>query len=431
MYSHNDLHQVTGIKDKGTNASIASFAYDTNGNMVSKTFEGKTTTLGYDALDRLNAVSISGQADKAETYAYDHGIRRIKKVVGSDVQQFHYSGPDIIAEYGSNWDTANAVYSHGAAIDDPLLRLAANDPRYYHGDGLGSITAVSNGKGEIVASNEYDHWGNITASTGTTPQFGYTGREPDATGLVYYRNRYYDPQIGRFTQLDPKGFIDGVNRYAYVMNSPVNYVDPWGLAADSYSPTLYAGGIYAEKSFMDEVFPTIRTQAEIDLARQNDFMNQGFSALPILPVEWAVDGIATGVNDGYQELSAGNVGGAVLAGMIGVGRANPARNALNAVDNYVDLTDFRKAHILNRHAPGAGKSGKSEFPSNWNESKILHEISDVATDPNSVVKPGRWGADKIHGTRDGVDIVVEMYPPNSKHFGKISTAYPENAPLNP
>ncbi len=138
-----------------------------------------------------------------------------------------------------------AVYSHGAAVDDPLLRLAANDPRYYHGDGLGSITAVSNGKGEIVASNEYDHWGNITASTGTTPQFGYTGREPDATGLVYYRNRYYDPQIGRFTQLDPKGFIDGINRYAYVMNSPVNYVDPWGLSASGRTVDFNSAGYFS------------------------------------------------------------------------------------------------------------------------------------------------------------------------------------------
>ncbi|WP_420797632.1 RHS repeat-associated core domain-containing protein [Candidatus Sororendozoicomonas aggregata] len=296
VYSHNDLHQITGIKDKGTNASIASFAYDTNGNMVSKTFEGKTATLGYDALDRLNVVSISGQAEKAETYAYDHGIRRIKKTVGSDVQQFHYSGSDIIAEYGSNWDRANAVYSHGAAVDDPLLRLAANDPRYYHGDGLDSITAVSNGKGEIVASNEYDHWGNITASTGTTPQFGYTGREPDATGLVYYRNRYYDPQIGRFTQLDPKGFIDGVNRYAYVMNSPVNYVDPWGLSASNPIFNFDSGGIgsgqnntidpysIGQTNYLETFFPSIHqpiqaqpwSAAEADAYYNSpEFQNQG------------------------------------------------------------------------------------------------------------------------------------------------------------
>ena len=242
VYAHNNLHQITGIKNKATNADIATFAYDANGNMVRKSEGGAVTTLGYDALNRLATVSKSGLPQ--ETYTYDHGIRRIRKVVGSQVQQFHYSGPDIIAEYGSSWNQPTAVYSHGAAVDDPLLRLAANDPRYYHGDALGSIIAVSDGNGNIVGSKKYDHWGNVTASTGTTPQFGYTGREPDATGLVYYRNRYYDPQIGRFTQPDPKGFIDGINRYTYVMNSPVSYVDPWGLSANRPTMVGSAGGVY-------------------------------------------------------------------------------------------------------------------------------------------------------------------------------------------
>ena len=58
--------------------------------------------------------------------------------------------------------------------------------------------------------------------------FDEAGREPDATGLVHYRARYYDPAIGRFTQRDPLGFIDGVNRCAYALNDPVNRRDPIG-----------------------------------------------------------------------------------------------------------------------------------------------------------------------------------------------------------
>lgn len=63
------------------------------------------------------------------------------------------------------------------------------------------------------------------------PTYGFAGREPDATGLIYLRARYYDPDTGRFTQPDPLGFIDGINRYAYAKNSPVNFVDPWGTTA--------------------------------------------------------------------------------------------------------------------------------------------------------------------------------------------------------
>jgi uncharacterized protein RhaS with RHS repeats len=47
---------------------------------------------------------------------------------------------------------------------------------------------------------------------------------------MYYRARYYDPRVGRFTTKDPIGFAGGdTNLYAYVMNDPVNLVDPMGL----------------------------------------------------------------------------------------------------------------------------------------------------------------------------------------------------------
>ena len=55
----------------------------------------------------------------------------------------------------------------------------------------------------------------------------------------------------------------------------------------------------------------------------------------------------------------------------------------------------------------------------------------MATDPKSTVIPGRWGAERIQGTRDGIDITVDLYPSNSKHAGKISTGYPTNTPANP
>lgn len=93
-------------------------------------------------------------------------------------------------------------------------------------------------------------------------------------------------------------------------------------------------------------------------------------------------------------------------------------------NGYVDLTDFRKDHILNRHRFGAGKPGKTEFPANWSDDKILHEISDVATDPSLTRQTGKWGGEFVEGVRDGVTIHVDFYPPNSIHVGNISTAYP-------
>jgi RHS repeat-associated protein len=59
-------------------------------------------------------------------------------------------------------------------------------------------------------------------------QPGFNGAEATA-GLVYLRNRWYDPNTGRFTQEDPIGFAGGINLYAYAGNDPVTFSDPYGL----------------------------------------------------------------------------------------------------------------------------------------------------------------------------------------------------------
>lgn len=89
--------------------------------------------------------------------------------------------------------------------------------------------AVTDPAKTISGATRYDAWGNVIAATGAIPLYGYTGREPDATGLVYYRARYYDPSTGTFTQKDPIGIKGGINPYAYVQNNPVNLTDPEGL----------------------------------------------------------------------------------------------------------------------------------------------------------------------------------------------------------
>ena len=76
----------------------------------------------------------------------------------------------------------------------------------------------------------YEPFGKTTASgqaSGNAAQ--YTGRELDASGLYYYRARYYSPSLQRFISEDPIGFGGGVNFYSYVSNDPVSRKDPLGL----------------------------------------------------------------------------------------------------------------------------------------------------------------------------------------------------------
>jgi hypothetical protein len=78
------------------------------------------------------------------------------------------------------------------------------------------------------------------------------------------------------------------------------------------------------------------------------------------------------------------------------------------------------------HRPGTGFPGKSEFPADWSDAQIMHNISDVATQPGTPwragVKPGDFWA---NGTRDGIDIEVLI------RNDEIWTAYPTNVARNP
>jgi RHS repeat-associated protein len=64
----------------------------------------------------------------------------------------------------------------------------------------------------------------------------------DASGLLYRRNRYYDPATGRFTQEDPIGLAGGVNVYGFANGDPVTYSDPYGLCPPLPRCLMLAGG---------------------------------------------------------------------------------------------------------------------------------------------------------------------------------------------
>ena len=70
-----------------------------------------------------------------------------------------------------------------------------------------------------------------TAASAYAIEDGFTGRLLDSeSGLWYFRNRYFDSSLGRFTQRDPMGYVDGMNLSSgyFVLNG----VDPFGLCTD-------------------------------------------------------------------------------------------------------------------------------------------------------------------------------------------------------
>jgi RHS repeat-associated protein len=168
--------------------------------------------------------------------------RRIQKNINGAITKYVYDEEDIIAELDPN-SAYTSIYTHGPSIDEPLILDKAGQRYYYHTDGLGSITAITDSNNNTVQSYQYDSFGNITNQTGSLIQpYAYTGREYDPeTGLYYYRARYYDPKIGRFLQEDP---VWDVNLYPYAGNNPVNYRDPYGEIAIVDDATIGAGIIF-------------------------------------------------------------------------------------------------------------------------------------------------------------------------------------------
>jgi RHS repeat-associated protein len=100
-------------------------------------------------------------------------------------------------------------------------------------DQLGSTRALSDIKGNLVASLSYEPYGSASFFNLfqlNTP-FGFAGQYTDLeSGLLAMGTRYYDPQTGQFLTSDP---LRAVTRqpYAYANGDPVNFTDPSGLQA--------------------------------------------------------------------------------------------------------------------------------------------------------------------------------------------------------
>jgi hypothetical protein len=83
------------------------------------------------------------------TFACDPFGRRIKKVTSATTSIFVYDGDNLIEETNSS-GTAVARYSQTQNIDEPLAMLRSSATSYFHADGLGSVTSLSNAAGSIA-----------------------------------------------------------------------------------------------------------------------------------------------------------------------------------------------------------------------------------------------------------------------------------------
>jgi RHS repeat-associated protein len=215
-YSYQPFNKVVAI---GSN----SYSYDANGNLTQKIDSSGTWAYSWDYENRLKQVTRPDSTTVSYTYdALGRRIQRSKSAGGST--NFIYDGSDVIRDINSDGSTVE--YLNGSGIDNKLRQTSSAGTVYFTQDHLGSTRALTDGSGNVVESINYDSFGNGASSL---TRYGYTGREWDAdSNLYYYRNRWYDPQAGRFISEDPIGLEGGINLYAYVDNDPVRFSDPLG-----------------------------------------------------------------------------------------------------------------------------------------------------------------------------------------------------------
>ena len=258
----NDSNQLT--EDDNFN-----YIYDENGNQVQKSNKSTlmSTAFEYDAENKLIRVA---SLDKTVNYKYDGLGRRIEKEVTetgvTTTARYIYDREDILLELDGNNNIVTR-FTHGPGIDEPLIMEKGGASFFYHADGLGSITELTDTTGTVGQSYTYSSFGKIESQLDPNfiQPYTFTGREFDVeTGLYFARNRTLDPLTGRFLQEDPFNFslvsrleqksssqdppalikassmrIPGaLHIYGYVLNNPLTGTDPlglWSVSLEAYS----------------------------------------------------------------------------------------------------------------------------------------------------------------------------------------------------
>ena len=163
----------------------------------------------------------------SSSYWYDVDGARVKKTSGTTTTYTFFAHYE--EEVAGGVTTTVSHYSFGG------LRIAVkrgSDLYHLHGDHLGSSSLTTRGS-TVEASRAYYAYGAARAAAGNLQtDRTFTGQKSDATGLMYYNARYYDPALGAFISPDfmvpdPERVIN-FNRVLYARGNPLRFMDPSG-----------------------------------------------------------------------------------------------------------------------------------------------------------------------------------------------------------
>ena len=215
----------------GSGNHVSGFSYDTMGNV---TLDNLSNTYAYDAEGRQVTAA---------------GVQTTFDALGRAVEQSNGSGyTQIVYSPGGQ----KFAFMNGTTLKRYMNPLVAGLAAVHNGDGtgwiqqadwLGSSRLGIDTGGHVYYDRAYAPFGEIYSESklgGATPvttNRNFTGQTEDTTpGLYDFLLRQASQSQGRWLVPDPAGLaaVDITNpqtwnRYAYVMNNPLSYLDPLGL----------------------------------------------------------------------------------------------------------------------------------------------------------------------------------------------------------
>jgi RHS repeat-associated protein len=215
-------------------------AYDAEGKLIRKTkyTQGKVVRedkYRYNYQGQIEEVTRDG--NHLATYYYNHKRERVYSDTSSDlanavVEKWYYNnGAGQIIGEGSFEQEYEVRYIYSGNEKVAMIRPDKNGVEkvyYFINNMQGTPVFITDAEGVIESRIQMDEWGNVGGfNISSLYEVNYTGKKLDSdTGLYYFNQRYYDPELGRFLTHDPAR--QTVNAYMYAGNNPLMFVDPDG-----------------------------------------------------------------------------------------------------------------------------------------------------------------------------------------------------------
>ena len=220
-----------------------SYTYDANGSLTAK----GTQTIKYDPEQQPVRIQDGTSIHRA---AYDgDGVRRKREDTNGTV---HYLGgyERKLAAGSNSSDTVTKYYSASlGTMSRPLAFRRGGTLHWVGSDHLGGTVRVLDSSFAALDGMRYKPYGeDRDTGNALATDRKFTGQtEDEAAGLHWYASRAYDPAIGRFCSPDPivpdPSNPQSLNRYGYVRNNPLKFVDPSGHSEE-----------WVNKAWRDEFF---------------------------------------------------------------------------------------------------------------------------------------------------------------------------------